>query len=86
MQDFFSTVWCAKIDVKVTKQGGKLSQNGALGSQKWSKAPLWEPKVVQKWTKVEPKGMYGNTSKKIRPKCGLGAILGSVLEAKMLPK
>ena len=86
---FFSTVWCAKIGVKVTKQGGKWSQNGALGSQKWSKAPLWEPKVVQKWTKVEPKGMYGNTSKKILEKWFWrvsGFQFGGQNAPKMMPK
>ena len=42
--------------------------------------------MVQKWTKVEAKGRYGNTPKKKHPKSGFGAILGSILEAKMLPK
>ena len=32
-------------DVKVTKKGGKRAQNGAFGSQKWSKSgPKWRPK------------------------------------------
>ena len=45
-----------------------------------SKWCLWEPKVGQKWTKVESKGRYGNSSKKIRQILGIGTILGSILE------
>ena len=51
-----------------------------------SKWCLWEAKVDQQLTKVEPKGRYGNTSKNQPPKLGFGTILGSILEAKMLPK
>ena len=51
-----------------------------------SKWCLWEPKVEQKLTKVEAKARYGNTPQKKHPKSGFGAILGSILGAKMLPK
>lgn len=55
-----------------------------LGCQKWSKRVqnwsqmvsklcLWEPKVDQKWTKVEPRARNGKTYIKNTPKCGPGA-------------
>ena len=66
---------------KSTQIEGKWPQNGAFGSQKWAKSgPKWSPKG--RYGKTSPK--IGRNLAKLGPKSGFGALLGSILEAKML--